>query len=268
MFMFLNENDLLEVRLNEHWDFVEKFIIVEAGQTHVGNKKSKNFDTDRFRKYSDKIEYRFYESLDDLCKLHPEYLDYRIPNLKGHKEPAVHWERENIQTNIGMLTLEELNLKDDDLVLWAGLDEILRKEIYAMVYDQLFLYEPNARVTFEVDTYAYKLNLFHKKLNAPTIAPYHSYKSFPPATQRQIGMATHEVNDAGWQFTGLSKTPENLLYKYRNFAHAFQHANVADEDMEKAVMDDMYKVKRVEINEQTHPSWLVKNLDMYEEYIF
>jgi beta-1,4-mannosyl-glycoprotein beta-1,4-N-acetylglucosaminyltransferase len=55
-FMFLNENDLLEIRINQHLDFVDKFIIIEAGQTHSGNKKTKNFDTKRFEKYADKIE--------------------------------------------------------------------------------------------------------------------------------------------------------------------------------------------------------------------
>ena len=32
--MFYNENDLFEIRLNQHWDFVDKFVVVEAGETH------------------------------------------------------------------------------------------------------------------------------------------------------------------------------------------------------------------------------------------
>ena len=34
--MFLNENDLFEIRINEHWDFIDKFILIEANETHTG----------------------------------------------------------------------------------------------------------------------------------------------------------------------------------------------------------------------------------------
>jgi hypothetical protein len=45
--MFFNENDIFEIRLNQHWDFVDKFIVVEAGETHTGLKKPYNFDHER-----------------------------------------------------------------------------------------------------------------------------------------------------------------------------------------------------------------------------
>jgi len=35
-FPFFNENDLLELRLNQHWNYVDKFIITEAGGTNTG----------------------------------------------------------------------------------------------------------------------------------------------------------------------------------------------------------------------------------------
>ena len=46
--MFFQENDLLEIKLNQHWNFVDKFIIVEAGETHTGVKKDILFDHERF----------------------------------------------------------------------------------------------------------------------------------------------------------------------------------------------------------------------------
>ena len=53
--MFFNENDLFEIRLNQHWDFVDKFIVVEAGETHTGNKKPYYFDHERFASYMGKL---------------------------------------------------------------------------------------------------------------------------------------------------------------------------------------------------------------------
>jgi len=40
--MFFNENDLLEIRLHEHNDFVKKFIIIESLQTHAGHSKQRH----------------------------------------------------------------------------------------------------------------------------------------------------------------------------------------------------------------------------------
>lgn len=39
-FMFFNELDLLEIRLNIFKDKVDKFVIVEQNTTHQGQKKS------------------------------------------------------------------------------------------------------------------------------------------------------------------------------------------------------------------------------------
>ena len=86
MFMFLNENDLLEIRINEHWEFVEKFIIIEAGQTHSGNNKPYNFDKQRFEKYSDKIVYVQHDSLDDLAEQHPELLDNKVSTVSKKQQ--------------------------------------------------------------------------------------------------------------------------------------------------------------------------------------
>ena len=62
---FWNENDLYELRLNQHWDFVDKFIVTEVGETHTGNKKPFNFDHDRFEKYKSKIIYNKFESFEE-----------------------------------------------------------------------------------------------------------------------------------------------------------------------------------------------------------
>ncbi len=39
-FTFYNEFDILELRLQEHWDHVDKFVIAEANTTHQGTLKN------------------------------------------------------------------------------------------------------------------------------------------------------------------------------------------------------------------------------------
>ena len=40
-FTFYNELDILELRLKEHWDHVDYFVISEANLTHQGNPVAK-----------------------------------------------------------------------------------------------------------------------------------------------------------------------------------------------------------------------------------
>ena len=76
--MFFQENDLLEIKLNQHWNFVDKFIIVEAGETHTGVKKDLLFDHKRFKKYSEKIIYRSFDSFVDLYDIYPDIISKKI----------------------------------------------------------------------------------------------------------------------------------------------------------------------------------------------
>ena len=58
-FLFFQELDILEIRLKYLYDFVDKFIIVEANESFAGNKKEFNFENNinLFKKYIDKIDY-------------------------------------------------------------------------------------------------------------------------------------------------------------------------------------------------------------------
>ena len=56
-FMYFNEDLILDIRLNELDNFVDKFVIVESIYTHSGEKKGLNFDISKFSKFSKKIIY-------------------------------------------------------------------------------------------------------------------------------------------------------------------------------------------------------------------
>jgi len=60
--MINDELDLLELRLNTLFPFVERFVIVESEKTHSGKPKELNFlkNKDRFEKFSSKIIYLQY----------------------------------------------------------------------------------------------------------------------------------------------------------------------------------------------------------------
>lgn len=107
-FTFFNELDLLEIRLNILKDVVDKFVLVEAGETHTGKPKPFYFkaNEERFGAFKDKI---IYVGID--------------------KFPAGHdaWWNENYQRN---MILEGLKYaKPDDVIMISDLDEIPKPTI-------------------------------------------------------------------------------------------------------------------------------------------
>ena len=49
--MYFNEELMLEARLNELNQYVDKFIIVESSYTHSGENKRFNFNKEKFSKW-------------------------------------------------------------------------------------------------------------------------------------------------------------------------------------------------------------------------
>lgn len=126
-FPFFNELDVLEIRLNVLKDVVDKFVLVEAGETHTGKPKPFYFEENkaRFAAFAD-----------------------RIIHVKIEKFPAIcttSWARENWQRNRIDEGLKG-RAKDDDLILISDLDEIPDPALVAKdvpergvtVYDQRY----------------------------------------------------------------------------------------------------------------------------------
>ena len=65
-FTFLNEYELLEIRLNELKDVVDRFVICESDQTHTGMKKPLNFPAiaSKYREFD--IEYLVYKGIPNV----------------------------------------------------------------------------------------------------------------------------------------------------------------------------------------------------------
>ena len=128
---FWNENDLYELRLNQHWDFVDKFIVTEVGETHTGNKKPFNFDHDRFEKYKSKIIYSKFNSFEEEINNNTYLLDnYSVHDRSAKGQNTTDWIRDHFQGNYPMKILKDLDAQDSDIVYFSSIDEILNEEAF------------------------------------------------------------------------------------------------------------------------------------------
>jgi beta-1,4-mannosyl-glycoprotein beta-1,4-N-acetylglucosaminyltransferase len=278
--MFYNENDLFELRLNQHWEFIDKFIVIEAGETHTGIKKELCFDHVRFSPWASKIEYRSFDNFEEAYKLYPELLDSCALSDRGPNYHSDDWTRDHFQYNYIYKVLLDLGAKDNDIAYVSCCDEILKREAFDACVQALDNAESlNLLFMFKYRLYAYKFNLLNltwqQSDSSGGLCKVGSFKQTLPATLRDGRIYTHLVNDAGWHFTFLdNKNGEKVLAKQRAWAHSRdvrpgekrKFDNTTKEEAIQKLYTD-YKLTKVDITLESHPKYLVENLEKFKDFI-
>lgn len=290
---FFNENDIFELRLNQHWDFVDKFIVVEAGQTHTGFKKSYNFDLERFKPYASKIVYRTFDDFAVEMQKYP-YLNCEIGRrIHGDHED---WARDHFQANYTFQVLQEIGAQDDDIVYLASADEMIKRsafesslERFADKAAQFVGYDTQSGrqlihglrpvFGFHMQMYVYKLNLLRfTDIVAGMITEVGNFKKLLPATIRSLSLTTHShIKDGGWHFSYMDDGDGDMvLAKHHSWAHARDPGGIdgkrrfdtANKQESVALLYKEHPVTQVPIMQETHPEYVINNLDKFDNYIF
>lgn len=105
---FFNELDMLEARLREMARVVDRFVVIEAGQTFRGDPKPLYYEENRhlFTRWSTQV-------------------DHVVVDLPDGPDA---WARERAQRDVAKQVLADLHAADDDVVLLTDLDEIVRAD--------------------------------------------------------------------------------------------------------------------------------------------
>ena len=67
-FGFCGENEILEIRLETLFEYVDKFVIIEGNKFFNGTGKKKLFDIENFKKYKSKIKLYYISIMNFSCK--------------------------------------------------------------------------------------------------------------------------------------------------------------------------------------------------------
>ena len=175
-FLFFNEYDILDIRLNTLKDVVDKWIIVEGSVTHSGKPKGKRFweQRERYAEFLDRIEYVWVEDTPDTND-----------NFKRQE-----WQRDAI-----LRGLEKIGAKSEDHVIVSDVDEIPRPSAV------LEAAKKNDCCRFKMLSFFYHLNLCSSRnWNHAYIAPYGSVKDKKPTPLRHAGL-TNPIERGGWHFS-------------------------------------------------------------------
>ena len=193
--------------------------------------------------------------------------------------------RENHQRNCIVRGLK--TARDEDLIIISDLDEIpnpkklklFKKEMRYAVFKQLhFYYKLNLHS--QKNPYWYGSRICVKKfLKSPQWLRDLKFKKRPFWRLDKFRL-NNIIDDGGWHFCNL-KTPENLLYKYKNLCETNDPINFKEKIDDKYL--NMHSI-REKINNQrdiigrddnfkkipldsSFPKYLITNLKLYSDWI-
>jgi hypothetical protein len=124
---YANEVDILEFRLEEYYDIVDNFLIIEGTHTFQGDEKPLHFKDvfskqDRFKKYMDKVEMVTFNSL-------AKGEESKIPSdfKPNYSDLISSWNDHNQRRLITDVCID-WGLQKDDIVIIGDCDEIYDKQ--------------------------------------------------------------------------------------------------------------------------------------------
>jgi beta-1,4-mannosyl-glycoprotein beta-1,4-N-acetylglucosaminyltransferase len=260
-FPFFNELDLLEIRLNVLKDVVDKFVLVEASKTQSLIDKPFYFEEnkDRYSKFLDKI-------------IHVKITDY--PKKDG-------WAMENYQRNCIVKGLQQLELKEEDIIGVSDLDEIWFPEIK----DKFQEYFKEVKfISVEMKYLVFYLNLetVDKKWIGTIFAKAKDLINYTPQNLRNIKDHVSHIEEAGWHF-GYQGGKEKVYNKYLSCIEPLDKSKIPSKEDFFKQFDDRIKhegsfiysddlnntsVRLNKINvEDNLPKYILSNIDKYNHMI-
>ena len=223
-FPIFNEMDLLEIRLELMYGYVDHFIISECDYTFSGLKKPFYFEEnkERFSKYLDKIIHIKHYDTDNYTDLVNTYdgrkreiyqnIINRLNEMRDTAQTdygAPHWCRDYLHKELTMMAMDVC--LPDDLILFGDLDEI-----------------PNpSKVKFDGNTYLLnqKNMLYYVNIENSTETWFGTYICKFSEIMEESCMFTREkrfsfekIDNAGWHLTFMGGK-ERVIEKLKSYSH-------------------------------------------------
>jgi len=253
-FLFYNEFDILEIRLQEMYDHVDKIVLVECNETFRGNPKP--------------LYFQEMLNIPELRKTFEPFLDKIIHVIvEEHFEHPSPWPREGSQRNKIMQGL--LDCHDNDIILISDVDEIVRGDILPQILETIDVYDKYP-LTLHQAMYRHYLNRFDNSIWFGTVATrYQNIKDSSPESSsinspnimRLWRHRFHLINDCGWHFTSMGGI-ERYIQKIESFSH--KECDTPEcKDPEK-IREYINTLELVNINEN-YPRYVYENQEYFTE---
>lgn len=196
-FIFNDELDILEFRLELLWDKVDNFILVEADTTHIGTPKPFYFleNKERFKWAQNKIEhYMFSPAI--------EGLDLRT-KPQSYQPDHAYWKLESQQRNAIIDIARQF--QDNDILIISDCDEIPSYEAIDMAKAHVL------PLACQQDLFYYNLrNLCNQDWRGSIFITVEQAKNITPQELRDKRNALPAISWGGWHLSWFGDIAKKL----------------------------------------------------------
>lgn len=273
-FLFFNELELLEIRLNILDKYVDYFVIVEATRTFAGAPKKLFFEENkhRFKRFGHKIIHYIIDDMpvdkdelrnrllnNNLSDLNKEIMHNALTSDNIPLEQS-QWLREFYQKESIKKAL--VNLSDDDICFVSDLDEIWNPKIKID-------YSKDDIFKLKQDVYVYYLNNRSSESWSGTyVTKYKNIKNnsinhldTPSKTKYTI------LKNGGWHFT-FQGGAEAIKKKIESYGHQEFNNDKIKSQIEARILNNQDFIGRkfkFWVDEKNLPEYILKNKDKYKK---
>jgi beta-1,4-mannosyl-glycoprotein beta-1,4-N-acetylglucosaminyltransferase len=275
-FIFFNELELLEMRLNILNDVVDYFVLTESPFTVSGNEKPLYYqeNKDKFGKFNDKIIHNVTETIPnnfnhmlEKTKFHVAYND-KDPYGTRFIDIPIRFQRAIYNRNASAFGIEKAGITDDDLVITSDADEIINP----YVLEDLSWFNSDNHYIALCNAYYYKLNfLYQDDWMGSRLCTWKHLKNTTIDQHRQDHKNAYRIEDGGWHFSFLGNA-ENFKLKLASYEHTENNTEVNISNAEEKVEMGLDPLNRgmayraVPIDE-SYPKYIQNNQEKYAEFI-
>ena len=265
-FTFLNEKELVELRIKYLNELVDCFLIVEADVTHTGKEKKWNFSellNNNLKEFSHKIQY--HQMKVDLKKAEAE----KSPNYKGGTWGRS-WKVESVQRNFIKEACK--NFSPSDIIIISDLDEIPSKDKLSFIKSCDF--RVVAPVAFEQASFHLDCKFLElERWVGSIVVTKELIDKYEPQIFRDLRKRISRFTDAGWSFSsfgGIKRIKEKIesfcheeynKQKYKNENHLQKCIETGSDIFDR-------KVKKKKIDKNFFPQDLLKLMEENSTFYF
>lgn len=280
-FIFFNELELLEMRLNILNDVVDYFVLTESPFTVSGNEKPLYYqeNKDMFGKFNDKIIHNITEQIpndyNNFLLKKPYYTNYdeyssaacdKVINIPIRFQRAVFNRDNSIQ---GVL---KAGAKSDDIIFTSDADEIANPLVIEQI-DNWF--NPDNHYIMLCQAFYYKLNtLFEKDWKGTRICTLKKLEEYSIDMLRQphLNDKAYLIEDGGWHWSFFGDV-ETMRQKLNAYEHQENNTDTNQNLLEERVKENKDPFGRPQFDQvpipidDSFPKYIQDNQDKYFDYI-
>ena len=275
-FIFFNELDLLELRLNILNDVVDYFVLTESPFTVSGNEKPLYYqdNKDRFGKFNDKIIHNITEEIpdnfNDYLVKKPFHTDYSSSDESGTRyiDLPIRFQRAVYNRECSAYGLVKAGAEDNDIVMTSDADEIINP----YVIEDLDWFDSSHNYVALCRAFYFKLNyLYQENWKGTRLCTFEHLKSTTVDRLRTDWRQAYQIENAGWHWSFLGDA-DNVRLKLASYEHTENNISSNIDNMEQRIhegMDPLGRSNRLEAVaiDDTFPEYIVQNQEKYSDLI-